>query len=159
MAVEELESVRRPVRLGEWFKESGDLLPTTLTQQPVKTAPGAPTNAEVPGSCGRDEGQSSHCIDPGQSVQLDRAAGSAEQRRRERGDRLRPAAGNQDEWAVLRALGDEPQAHAVIILPDFDSEWMETKPWRPRETKPRNNKAPEFRGLEVEAPGIETHLP
>jgi hypothetical protein len=107
----------------------------------------------------RDEGQSNHCIDPGQSVQLDRAAGSAEQRRRERGDRLRPVAGNQDEWAVLRALGDELQAHAVIILPDFDSEWMETKPWRPRETKPRNNKAPEFRGLEVEAPGIETHLP
>lgn len=43
------------------------------------------------------------------------------------------------------------------MLPHFDSDWVETKPRRPSETKPRNNKAPDVRGLQVEAPGIETY--
>jgi hypothetical protein len=41
------------------------------------------------------------------------------------------------------------------ILPDLDSEWVETKRRRPRETKPRKQKAPGCPGLQVEAPGIE----
>ena len=56
--------------------------------------------------------------------------------------------------AARSVLGVVGRGHWVILR-DFNSKWVETKRRRPQETNPRNDEAPGFRRLEVEAPGIE----